>query len=83
METEEAIRLIKRELCPIRCENGNSMDECEARCEFKEAIKALEQKLVNISCKNCKNFNPKDNYCSLLQINWLPDDFECVKKERV
>jgi hypothetical protein len=43
MTREEVIRLIKRELCPIRCENGNSMDKCKARCEYKEAIKALEQ----------------------------------------
>lgn len=43
MTTKEALKLIKTELCPIRCEGENNMDECEARCEFKEAIKVIGQ----------------------------------------
>lgn len=30
-------------------------------------------------CIHCLNFNSEDNYCKLLQINWLPDGFGCTK----
>ena len=43
MTREEAIRIIKEELCHIRCENDYNMDECKANCEFKEAVEVLEQ----------------------------------------
>lgn len=37
-----------------------------------------------ISCLKCENFSKEDNYCKLLQINWLPDNFGCNNgKEKV
>ena len=41
------------------------------------SIKALEHN--PILCVNCKNFEKSDNYCKLLQINFMPDDFGCNK----
>ena len=32
-----------------------------------------------VLCVNCKNFEESDNYCKLLQINFLPDGFGCNK----
>lgn len=31
------------------------------------------------SCESCKNFEYKDRYCKLLQINWMPENFGCNK----
>lgn len=35
-----------------------------------------------IMCTECKNFEKLDNYCRMLQINFLPDEFGCNKGER-
>ena len=44
---------------------------------------ALKNGVPFIKCSCCKNFNGSpDNYCRLLQINWLPNDFGCLKGER-
>lgn len=32
-----------------------------------------------VRCVNCENFDESDNYCKLLQINFLPDGFGCNK----
>ena len=31
------------------------------------------------NCESCKNFDRKDRYCKLLQINWIPENFGCNK----
>ena len=28
-------------------------------------------------CKNCIKYSKNDNYCKLLQLNWLPEGFGC------
>lgn len=35
-----------------------------------------------LKCTECKNFEASDNYCRMLQINFLPDEFGCNKGEK-
>lgn len=69
MTREEAIEKLK-----------NFADHCYPNEEFLMAIKALEQEPY-VLCINCRNFDESDNYCKLLQINFLPEGFGCNKGE--
>lgn len=62
----------------IGCDGWTVTTEAYKSLQF--AIEALEQEPY-VLCINCRNFDESDNYCKLLQINFLPDGFGCNKGE--
>lgn len=72
----------------IKTEIKTEISDYEGCSDFNEGIRyglqtALEiiDKYISgcVQCVNCENFNKSDNYCKLLQINFLPDGFGCNK----
>lgn len=51
-------------------------------CELYEEKMGTTLQNPCIMCTDCKNFEASDNYCRMLQINFLPDEFGCNKGEK-
>lgn len=50
-----------------------------ALSEAANTIELLSEKSKIVRCAECKNYDSKDGYCKELKINWLDDNFGCVK----
>ena len=69
---------------------ANHMIDVDRKKGFKNEVNNIDNKTQRLkwygvkkeqSCEGCKHFVKKDRYCKLLQINWIPENFGCVRKE--
>lgn len=68
---------LKQELCED-VPDINIGDKAESEVQNVDNSISFSKETNNfISCLKCVNFSKEDNYCKLLQINWLPDNFGC------
>lgn len=50
--------------------------------EAANTIELLSEKAKMVRCIECKNYDGSDGYCKELKINWIDDNFGCIRGEK-
>lgn len=89
---KEAILIVQGYIDRLKDSASNQLDKdiqaltmARNSLEIDEKYQLMYEGDAITHCEDCANFIAKDRYCKVLNINWMPDNFECnrgIKRER-